>query len=102
MSSVSVPCRISGTGPDPTPTLILPAIQGWMIQMYGLVPAEANVTVNVSPGSFFPLSNGGPAGMGICDPNGAEAREVTVCVVLGSLKCHVTLSPTLMLTWTGV
>src|SRR5438874_13770975 len=99
MSCESVPCRISGTGPDPTPTLILPAIQGWMIQMYGLVPGFGNTTVNVSPGSFFPLSNAGPAGTGICDPNGAELRLVTVWVVLGSLKCQVTLSPGLMLIW---
>src|SRR5437660_4488405 len=102
MSCVSVPCRISGTGPAPVPTAILPAIQGWMIQMYGLVPAVANTTVNVSPGSFFPLSNAGPAGTMIAEPNGAAARAVTVWVVLGSLKCQVTLSPALMRSWTGV
>ena len=42
MSCVSVPCKMSGTGPTPTPTLILPAIQGWMRQMYGLVLSPKN------------------------------------------------------------
>src|SRR2546427_5809824 len=103
MSCVSVPCKTSGTGPTPVPALTLPAIQGWMRQMYGVVPGPNGPAMNVSPGSIFPLVNEVPTGTGpIPAPNPAAPRAVTVWVVAGSLLVQVTVSPTLMIICTGV